>query len=267
MRRSTAALHTLVGAYVMDAVPAPDRAAFERHLAGCEPCREEVRGLREAAARLGEAAAIEPRPELREQTLLAATRLRQLPPVVPEPDPGLAGRRSARPPGGWWRSLRSRPGAIRRSWLAVATAAAAVLAVAAVGLAVHATSMQHRLSSTEQRDHAIAEILGAPDAVMLTAKVQTGGTATVVMSHRAGKLVFTADRLPALSASKAYELWLMSPAGDRSAGMLPAARDGMSGPMVVGGLAHGDVLGLTVEPASGSSQMSSSPIVVVGLGS
>ena len=88
MRTRGAALHTLVGAYVMDAVTDKDRAAFERHLLTCEQCREDVRGLREAAAHLAAAAAVPPRPELRSPTLKAAERIRQLPPVVP----GRAGR-------------------------------------------------------------------------------------------------------------------------------------------------------------------------------
>jgi anti-sigma-K factor RskA len=267
--RRTAALHTLVGPYVMDAVPAAERAAFERHLAGCEPCRDEVRGLREAAAQLGAAAAVQPRSELREQTLQAAARLRQLPPLVAEPQPaGLAGRAgrlvrrlTAASPVSW-----SRPKAVHRSWLAVALAAVAVLAAGIVGLGLHAASMQDRLSAVEQRDRAIARVLGSNDAVTLTAKVQTGGTATVVMSHRARALVFTAHQLSVLPVSKAYELWLMGPSGTVAAGMLPPAHDGMSGPLVVSGLAHGDELGLTVEPAAGSPQPSSSPIVLVGLG-
>ena len=65
MRARGAALHTLVGAYVMDAVTDEDRAAFERHLLTCEQCREDVRGLREATAHLAAAAAVPPRPELR----------------------------------------------------------------------------------------------------------------------------------------------------------------------------------------------------------
>ena len=53
-------LHTLAGAYAMDAVPPSERAAFERHLASCEPCRQEVRGLREATAALAAATAVQP---------------------------------------------------------------------------------------------------------------------------------------------------------------------------------------------------------------
>jgi Anti-sigma-K factor rskA len=96
--------------------------------------------------------------------------------------------------------------------------------------------------------------------------VTTGGTATVVMSHREHSLVFIASKLSALPASRGYELWLMGPSGDRAAGMVPPERDGMSGPMVIGGLRVGDRVGLTVEPARGSRQPTTALIVLVGLG-
>ncbi len=261
MRNRGAGLHTLVGAYVMDAVTDSDRAEFERHLDTCEPCREEVRSLHEATARLAEAAAITPRPELRGLTLQAATRTRQLPPLVPEP-----ARRSRR----LTRPLTARRGLARlgpRSWpMRVAVMAIAALTVAAVVLGVSTATMQHTLTAAQQRDTAIASVLGARDATSLTAHVSSGGTATVVMSHRARMLVFMATGLPRLPASKAYELWLMGPAGDRPAGMLPPARHGMTGPMVVGRLASGDRLGLTVEPAAGSRRPTARPVVMVGLG-
>lgn len=56
-------------------------------------------------------------------------------------------------------------------------------------------------------------MLNAPDAVMLTDRIKTGGTATVVMSDRDRALVFTTARLPRLPASWCYQLWLMGRAG------------------------------------------------------
>jgi hypothetical protein len=48
--------------------------------------------------------------------------------------------------------------------------------------------------------------------------------------------------------------------------MLPAGHHGMSGPIVVGKLAPGDQLGLTIEPSAGSGHPTSVPVVVVALG-
>ncbi len=265
MRSHGAGLHTLVGAYVMDAVLETDRAAFERHLQTCEPCRDEVRTLREATARLAEAAAITPRPQLREQTIRAAVRMRQLPPLVPE-QPVSLGRRLSRPLAGW-RKVASLRASRAKSWPArIAATVAVVLAVAAIAAGLDAHSMQRTLTAAQQRETEIAAVLGARDKISLTARVSGGGTATVVMSHRARTLVFIAKGLQKLPASSAYELWLMGPAGARPAGMLPPSRHGMTGPMVVGRLASGDRLGVTVEPSAGSGRPTSRPIVMVGLG-
>jgi hypothetical protein len=52
---------------------------------------------------------------------------------------------------------------------------------------------------------------------------------------------------------------------DLPAGMLAPGQHGMSGPVVVGHLAAGDQLGLTVEPAAGAARPTSAPIVLVAL--
>lgn len=263
-------VHDLVGAYVMDAVSEADRVSFERHLATCAQCRDDVRGLREATARLASATAVPPRPELRDQTMRAAMALRQLPPVVSEDGNArfaAAVHRLGRalPGRGWPAGV---PGMVSgRRWLAgLATVIVLALAAIAIVISVHLTTMAHRLSAAQLRTQSIGAILSAKDAVTMTANVRTGGSATVVMSHHARALVFVATGLPRLAGSDRYELWLMSPAGPRQAGMLPPARDGMTGPMVVGQLSSGDRLGLTVEPAAGAPQPTSAPILLVALG-
>jgi anti-sigma-K factor RskA len=250
-------LHTLAGAYAMEAVPEPERTRFERHLAGCEPCRQEIRGLREATAALATAAAVQPPPALREATLRAASQIRQLPPAhgpadAPAPAPWAAGR-------GW---LGCRP----RLVVTLAVTFACVLAAVAIVTGVLAHGMQDRLNQAQGHDHEVALVLGAPDATMRSARVSTGGMATVVMSHRERALVFTAADLRVLPSAESYELWLMGPAGSRPAGMISVpGRGKMVGPMVVSGLAAGDSVGLTVEPASGSPQPTSPPVVLIVL--
>jgi anti-sigma-K factor RskA len=266
MRTSRPEPHTLAGAYVLDALASSDRARFERHLARCDACANEVSGLREATARLAAATAAEPPAGLIERALAAAARTRQLPPLTREttaPRPSRhAGAATAAGPAGGVRAVRL----VWRAWtprLAVALAAAFMITGAALGLAAHTAA--HQLEQNQLRGHAIAEIMTARDATILTAQLTGGGTATVVMSPRERALVFAAAGLRALPASRCYELWLMGPGGDTSAGMLPTPRQGMTGPVTASGLDPGDRLGLTIEPAGGSPHPTSAMILVLAL--
>jgi anti-sigma-K factor RskA len=248
-RTSKRDAHTLAGAYAMDAISAPDRDRFERHLAGCEECAREVASLSEATAMLGTAAA-EPLPAgLKERVLAAAAVTRQQPPVdeaVIRPHR----RRATSRVGPWLRSL-AWPGR-----LALAAGAAAVTAVLAVAVVFGVTngSMQQQLDQAQASSQQIAAVLTAHDAVMTAGPVAGGGTATIVMSHSRHALVFTAQGLHALPASRGYELWLIGPAGTRPVGILPAGRHGMTGPVIASGLRPGDHLALTAEPADGSAR-------------
>jgi len=235
-------LHTLAAAYVMDAVDDTERARFAAHLDDCAQCREDVREMRETTARLGAGAGVRPRPELKAQALAAASRTSQLAPAISRP-------RLIRP-------------ASRLTKLAVAAAVVVFAGAAAVGIA--ANDAMEQLHHSQRQDHMIVAVLNAPDAVMLTAKIITGGTATVVMSHREHALVFTAHGLRGLPPAMGYELWLMGPGGDKPAGMLKPQDDGMAGPAVVTGLGAGEMIGLTVEPASGAPRPTSPPVVLIG---
>ena len=234
--------HTLAGAYALDAITEPDRARFERHLARCQACAAELRELREATARLAGAVAAEPPPDMIERAVAAAARTRQLPPLT-----GPA--RAFRPP------------AARR--IALGLAALSLTGAAAAG-AVALTAENH-LGAAQLSDHAITEVLNAPDAVILTSRVRGGGTATVVMSRRDRSLVFTTAGLPRLSAGRCYQLWLMGPTGDRPVDVLPAPEAGMTSPVIATGLAEGDWVGLTIDPAGQAPRTVSGPILMLSL--
>ena len=255
--------HTLAGAYAMDAVAGADKARFERHLARCQSCARELRELREATARLAGAVAAEPPGGLVERVVATAARTRQLPPAAAEPTARWRVRHARKPgtiePG----PLLAHP---RRSLLPrLALALAAVFLAAATASGVVAITTDHRLGAAELRDHQIAQVLSAPDAVMLTARIKPSGTATVVMSHRYHSLVLTTAGLPPPPAGHRYQLWLMGPSGDRSAGILPAPQDGMTSPAIATGLAPGDRVGLTIAPEGGSTHPASAPILILSL--
>jgi len=239
--------HTLAGAYALDALTEPDRVRFERHLAGCEACRQEAGSLREAAGRLAAVPAVPPPPRVREQVLAEAARTRQQAPLTVDVLAG-SGRRAVR-----WRAPR----------MAVAIAGGCILvALVLGGLFIHT---QRSLSVEQAHNRAIATILNAPDATIMSAKAMKSGSATVVMSHRDHALVLTTAMLPALPAGQRYQVWLMGPRRIRPAGMLPVPHRGMTAPVVVSRVAPGDMVGLTAEPASGSTVPSSAPVLMLVL--
>ena len=137
----------------------------------------------------------------------------------------------------------------------------------AVAVALGAVGLRTRqeLDSARAQDQAIAAVLAAPDARIMSRATTDGGTATIVVSRVEGKVVFTTAGLPRLPASKVYELWLMGPPRIRRAGLLPAPAAGRTAPVLASGLVAGDSVGVTVEPAGGTSQPTTSPIVVMTL--
>jgi anti-sigma-K factor RskA len=108
-------------------------------------------------------------------------------------------------------------------------------------------------------------VLAAPDARVLTQPTSAGGTASVVVSRAERELIVTTAGLHPLPAGKVYEAWLINPRQTRSAGLLPVPRGGRTRPVLATGLAPGDALGLTVEPAGGSAKPTTTPIVVMPL--
>ena len=237
-------LHTLTGAYALDAIDGGERDRFERHLHRCQPCEQEVRGLHETAGRLAVAVARVPPPRLKERVLGAAARTRQLPPAAAE---------------------RPQP-RIGRSWLPrVAVAFGAVGVAAALVLAFALSSTQRQLDTARAQDKAISAVLTAPGARIVTARATVGGTGTVVVAGSQRKLIFTAAGLPQLSAAQVYQLWLLGPPGTRSAGLLPPATGGRTAPVLAAGWQPGDRVGVTVEPAGGTAQPTTTPILVMSV--
>jgi anti-sigma-K factor RskA len=234
MNLHRADVHTLAGAYAMDAISAPDRARFERHLAGCAACAQEITSLREATARLATATAVPPPSSMKERVMAAATLTRQQPPSVSEPSTGRA-----------WRG---------RLRFTVAAVAAAVVLGAAVVFGVANGSMRDQLSQAQASSQQMAAVLTARDATMMTGAVTGGGTVTIVMSHSRHALVFTAADLHALPASRGYELWLIGPAGARPVAMLAVGAHDMTGPVIASGLRPGDHLALTAGPSGGTAR-------------
>jgi anti-sigma-K factor RskA len=244
--------HTLAGAYALYAIDdVRERMRFEQHLSACAECEEETRGLRETAARLGAAVAQEPPPALRDRVMAEIGLVRQLPPAVtPVTQVASPGRRAA-----------SR----RAWWPRVATGLAAACLAAAVGLGVLAVHTQDLLDRERRGDQQIAAVLAAPDVRTVKAKAGRGATATVVMSRSQGKVVFFSSGLAALPESKAYQLWRIGPDGAVPDRVTRPDASGRTPPVVLGELGEATEVGVTVEPAGGSKQPTTEPLMVMSL--
>jgi len=80
----TADIHSLSGAYAVDALDDTERADFERHLAECPECRAEVASLRETAAGLSALTQTTPPASMRDAVLAGVRTVRPLPPLPPQ---------------------------------------------------------------------------------------------------------------------------------------------------------------------------------------
>jgi anti-sigma-K factor RskA len=248
-------LHTLSGAYALNALDDDERDRFERHLRGCRACEAEVRDFTATATVLGLAWAAEPPPGLKERVMTATALTRQFPPEVANPPTA-----KRRPPAPHPSARRS--SLVPRLGLAVGAAGLAATAV----VSVVAVRTQDRLNSVQAHAAAVTAVLSAPDARIASASTTAGGTATVVVSAARREIVFTSSGLRPLPSSEVYELWFLGPGTPRRAGLVPAAsrkNGGSTAPVLASGLAPGDKIGVTVEPAGGTNAPTTPPIVVL----
>lgn len=235
-------MHTLAGAFALDAVSDIERAEFARHLEQCDSCAQEVAELRATAARLGAAMAEEPPPEFKDRVLAAMHATRQLPPRT-RPGTPERHRRSARAP----------------RWAMVVAAAAAVVGLAAGGVfgGIALTQQEQLQTAQSQLDQAkeryapVAALLAAPDAKTVHGEAPIGGGVTVIASKSLDRVMVMDAGLPAQPGGKVYEAWLITGnAAPRSAGVIAAAADG--GLVVADGVGSVDKLAVSVEQAGGS---------------
>src|SRR4051794_41645649 len=80
-------IHSLAGAYAVDAVEQSERARFEAHLATCAECRAEVDSLRGAASSISALADTPAPASLKAALMRDIGSVRPLPPPLATPGP------------------------------------------------------------------------------------------------------------------------------------------------------------------------------------
>jgi hypothetical protein len=260
-----------VASYALDALDPADARAFEAHLATCARCQSELAELRRVVAGIGMTTdPVAPPASLKARAISRATAGD----FVVETTDSIE-RVSSRV---------SRPFAM--PWL---LAAAAILIAVASGM--YAWSLRARVSSLEQmvavtsaqadrlRNELISlrndssrliqtvQIVTAPDARQVVLKGQPGAesaTGRAYWSPSRG-LVFNADQLPALTAGRVYQLWVIAGKKPVGVGTFEVANGSVSRtfqlPPGVGAI---EAVAVTNEPAPNGSATPTLPILLIG---
>lgn len=236
-----AEIHTLTGAYALDALPEDERRAFEEHLAQCAACRQEVDEFAVTAAELGASGYETPPADLKASVMAEIDTVRQEVPVT-----------------------RLTPLRSRRLATALTAAAASIAVFVAVALGIQSSRIAGERDEVRQELAQVLDVVTSDDATTLETTGPEGSTATVVASPSLGEAVFIASGMPEAPRNQVYELWLISSTGAEPAGLLDI--DNGQGTHVMRGDMSGVVaIGVTVEPAGGSSQPTSDPIMLLEL--
>lgn len=251
----------LTGAYALDALDAPERAAFEAHLASCAECREEVAGLREAAALLATTTWAAPPATLRARVLAETARTAQ---AVDGPDRAARrdgdrtdGRAPRHPASG---SAATGPHRAWRWWVAAAAAVLVVVGVAAGSLAVRQHRADQALASAQAQ---MMDIATAPDAVSRAVAL---GTSHVVASDRMAAAALVGEDVPMPArAGMAYQLWMVHADGSTAPGPTFVPDHGRVIAIVEGDLSRVTSLRVTVEPRGGSPAPTGAVVATVSL--
>ncbi|MFL6079417.1 MAG: anti-sigma factor domain-containing protein [Ornithinibacter sp.] len=271
-------LHHLSGAYAVDALGDAERLSFEQHLAVCADCRAEVSELSAAAHSLGSLTETAPPPSLRAAVLTGIARVRPLPPLTQDaagpapaeaagdvpatsttsstedavPDTGEVGAGAGERVVPIGRHRRHR----RTAWLAAA-AAAAVIAVGGL--------VWSPWSDDPAPPSPLAQVTTAVDAQRVSSS-RGGVTTEVVYSKQLGKAAISVKGLPPAPSGKTYQLWYVGAGGTiTSAGLFTVDDDGSGQAVLAGQAEPTDKVAVSVEPAGGSAQPTTDPLVVLPL--
>jgi anti-sigma-K factor RskA len=280
----------LAALYVLDALDAAEAEAVRAHLATCgrpHPMFAELASVTPALAALADP--VSPPPELRNRVLTAVSLTAQQPPVIPPPrqampppaqfrpaQPPPLGAPPGPPPPGWAPAPQPVPypqpvpieqaREIRRgrSWSWLGLAAAAVIAIVALG--AWNVILQRQ---AEDRDALLRTALAtcldpAADAARLAGQGQAAGATGCAAFPESGQGFIVMRGLPPVTSDQTYQAWYLVGDQPTSAGLMPVGADGLA---ILTGLTPAEGTGavaLSLEPAGGSLPAPTGPIVAVG---
>jgi len=229
--------------YALDAVSEVDRSEIAGRLGAAAPHTARafsriVADTHETMALVNAGDALAPPPELRERLLRAI----DTEPAADRVDE-LTDRRAQRR---------------RRITRAVLAAAAAVVVGIGTTVAIRQLDSSPSVPSIEQ-------VLASPDAHTSITDV-AGGTITLSSSEQANAVVVEMSDVPPPPDGHVYQMWFVPDSGaPRSAGTMSAATMPPPGGAVIPDLDLATAVTVTVEPGTGSTQPTGTPVVTIPL--
>jgi anti-sigma-K factor RskA len=248
--------HLMSGAYVLHSLDAEERAVVEAASAHSEELRSEIAELSDTAVELGLAVkpAVPPA-AMRARVLDLVADAPQLPARSDEPASATVAPVSAAPPASGPAARAARPRwFLRPVVLAAAAAVAAVLFVGGLGF-------DRILTPEPQGNPQLTALIGAADVQSQRAQVAGGGTATVYSSAHLAESAIVLDGVAQPSDGRVLQVWRLSGGTATSIGLYRASSAGYL--LTQHALAPLDRLAVTVEPAGGSKQPTTRPLVAL----
>ena len=250
------------GAYVLHALSDAENVQFEGLLAESEETRAEVTELADTAVELGlSVEPVDPPASLRASILDAVATTPQLAPL-PAADAAATAIESDHElaPVVSLSEERARRRWYTRPITTLVAAAAAVALVFGGGVAVNSVLQGQQLSASASQ---INQIQAAADYQRRTVDVSNGGTATVIWSASQRRAALLGTGITKLPGSLTYELWYIGKNGATPAGTFSADGSKTQSVVLTGKMNAGDTIGVTIEPAGGSTKPTTDPIAVV----
>ncbi|HKJ57348.1 MAG TPA: anti-sigma factor [Nitriliruptoraceae bacterium] len=282
---TSADIHSLAGAYALDALPADEVDDFEAHLAQCRACRQEVASFEATTVRLSELVEESPPASMKTDVMAMITSVRQDPPlavsdhgdadgsdaddtvsdptaeaasdptadttadtVTPTTTAAPAGAATVTGSAPQTRDATSR-GMTLANRLGLGLAAALMVVAGALGL--WATSLNGQLQERDDQAQQVAAVLAADGAQT----IQVDGTTLVIAPDQ--QAVLATAGLTAPGDDEVMQVWVIDERGPVSAGLFV---DPSSPKLLDVPVTDGATVGITIEPAGGSEQPTSDPI-------
>ena len=223
----------LLPAYALGILDPQEQIEVEAHLAECVICQEALRDYEDVMTNLAFSAPPQTPPHLLEQRILAT--------VAPAPRPAPS------QPAPWWHRWLERWSTPGIAVAAVSTALVLLLLLGNITLFLRVQNLEHQLAAPNRAGLQTISLAGS--------ELAPQAWAILAMDKDAPSGLLVVDDLPPLEPDQAYQLWLITPDGERQSGGVFRVDERGHGILEITSpqlLQTYAAFGVTIEPATGS---------------